>query len=135
MFAMGVELVMTKYQVDKLQTWAAWPVFQMKEPKCHKLPRVSSHPELRYLFEPLKNPSGAEKFPKSDSCDNPIPVCNNSTPQHSWLLDSLLFSSLNLQNTVVLNINIVIITHPTGITVFTIEVTNILELILPHGIF
>ena len=47
MFAMGVEQVLTKYQVNKLQTWAAWPVFQIKEPKRLKLPRVSSHPELR----------------------------------------------------------------------------------------
>ena len=48
MFAMGVEQVLTKYQVNKLQTWAAWPIFQIKEPKRLKLPRVSSHPELRY---------------------------------------------------------------------------------------
>ena len=50
MFAMGVEQVLTKYKVKKLQTWAAWPVFQIKEPKCLKLPRVSSHPELRYIM-------------------------------------------------------------------------------------
>ena len=37
-FAMGVEQVLTKYQVNKLQTWAAWPVFQVKEPKRLKLP-------------------------------------------------------------------------------------------------
>ena len=49
-FAMGVEQVLTKYQVNKLQTWAAWPVFQIKEIKRLKLPRVSSHPELRYVL-------------------------------------------------------------------------------------
>ena len=48
MFAMGVEQVLTKDLVNKLQTWAAWPIFQIKEPKRLKLPRVSSHPELRY---------------------------------------------------------------------------------------
>ena len=50
MFGVGVEQVLTKYQVNKLQTWAAWPVFQIKEPKRLKLPRVSSHPELRYYL-------------------------------------------------------------------------------------
>ena len=58
MFAMGVEQVLTKYQVNKLQTWAAWPVFQIKEPKRLKLPRVSSHPELRY---PLKHDKGRKQ--------------------------------------------------------------------------
>ena len=48
MFAMGVEQVLTKDLVNKLQTWAAWPIFQIKEPKHLKLPRVASHPELRY---------------------------------------------------------------------------------------
>ena len=53
MFAMGVEQVLTKYQVNKLQTWPAWPAFQIKEPKRLKLPRVSSHPELRYKTSSL----------------------------------------------------------------------------------
>ena len=46
-FAMVIEQVLTKYQVNKLQSWTAWPVFQIKEPKRLTLPRVSSHPELR----------------------------------------------------------------------------------------
>ena len=45
--------------------------------------------KLSYLIA-----SFTHKFPKSDSFDNPIPVCNKSTPQHSWLLDSLLLSLL-----------------------------------------
>ena len=47
MFAMVVEKVIAKYRVNMLQTWAATPVFQIKEPKRLILPNVSSHPELR----------------------------------------------------------------------------------------
>ena len=47
MFAIGVEQVLTKYKVNKLKTWAAWPVFQIEDPKRLKLPHVSRHPDLR----------------------------------------------------------------------------------------
>ena len=62
MFAMGVAQVLTKYQVNKLQTWAAWPVFQIKKQKVSDYPVSQVIP--CYGTNEFSTPIGAYYFYK-----------------------------------------------------------------------